>query len=168
MRHGLYIYVFIFSIVVQGYKRALVLSDLWSLNPGDRCKNVYPEFERYWNAELARCKRWIFCIFCYYTPHNEVEGGILEWPWLSIRLSVRKHNFFWSFSPTVLQVLLWNLYLMFVYIRSCACAIFMTILSLVMEISSIELVNFTELWLSREIILLYCMYWAQSYTQCYW
>ena len=69
----------------------------------------------------------------FYTRYNEVEGGILELPWLSVRLSVhppvRGHNFVQSFSPTVLHVLLWNLYIMFVYIWSCACAVFMPILS---------------------------------------
>ena len=97
-----------------------------------------------------------------------MEGSILESPWLSVhlsvRLSIRGHNFVWSFSPTVLHVLLWNLYIMFVYMWSCACAIFMTILSLVVELSSLELVNFTELLLSREIILQYCMYWTRLYT----
>ena len=57
----------------------------------------------------------------------------------------------------VLHVLLWNLYIMFVYISSCACSIFMTIPSLVVELSPLELVNFTELLLSREIILQYWM-----------
>ena len=50
---------------------------------------------------------------------------------------------------------------MFVYL-SCACAIFMTILSLVVELSSLELVNFTELLLSREMILQYYMYLTQK------
>ena len=68
----------------------------------------------------------------------------------------------------VLRVLLWNLYIMFVYIWSCSCAIFMTILSLVVELSPRELVNFTELLLSREIILQHFMFWTQSYTWCYW
>ena len=44
------------------------------------------------------------------------------------------------------------------YMSGCTCAIFMAILSLVMELSSLELVNFTELLLSREIILRYYMY----------
>ena len=35
---------------------------------------------------------------------------------------------------------------------------FMTILPMVVELSSLELVNFTELLLSSEIILQYCMY----------
>ena len=87
---------------------------------------------------------------------------------MAVRWSVSGHNFVQSFSPTVLHVLLWNLYIMFVYIWSSACLIFMTILSLVVELSTLELVNFSELLLSREIILLYCMYWTQSYTQCYW
>ena len=91
-----------------------------------------------------------------------MEGGILELPWQSFRLSVRGHNFVQSFSPTVLHILLWNLYIMIVYISSCACAIFMTILSLVVELSSLELVDFTELLLSIEIILQYCMYWTRK------
>ena len=43
---------------------------------------------------------------CIYTPHNEVEGNILESPWLSVLACVRGHNFVRSFSPTVLYVLL--------------------------------------------------------------
>ena len=75
-----------------------------------------------------------------YSPQRS-EGGKLESPWPSVHLSVRGHNFVRSF-PTVLHVLLWNLYIMFVYIWSCAYAIFMTILSLVVELSSLELENF--------------------------
>ena len=97
-----------------------------------------------------------------FTLHNKGEGVYCNRH--AVHLSVRGHNFVWSFSPTVLHVLLWNLYIMFVYIWSCACAIFMTILSLVVELSSLELVNFTELLLSREIILKYCMYWTQLHA----
>ena len=88
-----------------------------------------------------------------------MEGGILELPWLSVRLSVSGHNFVQSFSPTILHILLWNFCVMFVYIWSCACAIFIGC-----GIFSLELVNFTELLLSREIILQYCMYWTQFRT----
>ena len=45
---------------------------------------------------------------------------------------------------------------------------FCTYCSEIHTLSSLELLNFTELLLSREIILQYCMYWTQSYTQCYW
>ena len=83
---------------------------------------------------------------------------------MAVCLSVIGHNFVWSFSATALIILLWNFYIIFVYIWSRACAIFMTMLSLVVELSPLELVNFTELLLSREIILQYCMYWTQSNT----
>ena len=42
---------------------------------------------------------------------------MLECP--SVRPSVRGHSFVWSFSPTVLHVLLLNLYLKFV--KTCMC-----------------------------------------------
>ena len=50
------------------------------------------------------------CTVVNYTPHNEVEGGILESPWLYVCLSVCPsvcgHIFVGSCSPTVLHILL--------------------------------------------------------------
>ena len=103
---------------------------------------------------VKRRKCWLPAFSPFYTLHNEVEGS----PWLSVSPYVRRHNFVRSFSPTVLHILLLNLYIIFVYIWSCACAIFMTILLLLVELSPLELVNFTEFLLSREIIIQYCMY----------
>ena len=95
---------------------------------------------------LSRALLLYFCKYCSEVVHMQFSCP-----------SVHGHNFVQSFSLTVLHVLLLNLYIMFVY-KSCACGIFMTILSLVEELSSLELVNFTELLLSREIILQYCTY----------
>ena len=68
--------------------------------------------------------------------------------------------FSYSFAHTALKFI----HNVCLHIWSCACAIFMTILSLVVELSPLELVNFTELLLSREIIQQYCMYWTQLLT----
>ena len=68
--------------------------------------------------------------------------------------------FSYSFAHTALKYL----YIMFVYKWSCACAIFMTILSLVVELSALELVNCTELLLSRAFLLQFCMYCSEIYT----
>ena len=84
---------------------------------------------------------------------------------LSFCLSICPWTQFCQELFSVLHILLWNLYIMFLYIWSCACAIFMTILLLVVELSSLELESFIEfILLSREIILQYCMYWTQLHT----
>ncbi|XP_053393099.1 multidrug resistance-associated protein 1-like isoform X5 [Mercenaria mercenaria] len=45
------------SLVVLGYKRALEKTDLWNLNPSDKCKNIMPKFDKHLQKELNRCKR---------------------------------------------------------------------------------------------------------------
>ncbi|KAJ8319362.1 hypothetical protein KUTeg_004453 [Tegillarca granosa] len=45
------------SLVVQGYKRALVRDDLWSLNEEDKSSTVVPKFEKHWDCEVAKSKR---------------------------------------------------------------------------------------------------------------
>ena len=89
-------------------------------------------------------------IILLYPPYNEVERGILEVPWPSMRLSVRRfvcgHNFVWSFSLTALKFI----HNICVHMKS-ACAIFMTMLSFVVELSPLELVNFAELLLNSKV-----------------
>ena len=106
-----------------------------------------PELFSYSSARTALkfihvCVHMKLCM-CNLHDHNIIGCGIIS-PWTC--------KFYWifvvrSFSPTVLHVhvLLWNLYIMFVYIWSCACAIFITILSLAAELSPLELVNFTKI-----------------------
>ena len=98
--------------------------------------------------------------------HKEVEGHILESPWLSIRLSV--DTILYRASDSFVHTTMKFIHNVCVHMKLCMWSIFMTILSLVVELSPLELVNFTELLLSRKIILQYCMYLTQSYTQCYW
>ncbi|WAQ96704.1 MRP1-like protein, partial [Mya arenaria] len=42
------------SLVIQGYKRALVATDLWNLNPNDKSRNIMPKFDHNWQKELQR------------------------------------------------------------------------------------------------------------------
>ena len=49
---------------------------------------------------------------------------------------------------------------MLLVVYSSACAIFISILSLVAELSPLELVNFTKSLLSRALLLLFCKYWS--------
>ena len=97
---------------------------------------------------------------CNFHDHTIISCGIIS-PWT--------FKFYWiivvrSFSPTVFHVLLWNLYIMFVSIGNFAYEIFMTILSLVMELSPFELVNFTELLLSGAFVQQFSMYCSEIYT----
>ena len=91
----------------------------------------------------------------YLYPQNKVE-----WVYWNRHgcPSVSGHNIMRSLSSTVLHVLLWNLYIMFVFICSCACAIFMTILSLVVKLSSLQHVHFTKSLLPRALVLHFCKY----------
>ncbi|XP_076459189.1 multidrug resistance-associated protein 1-like [Babylonia areolata] len=41
------------SMVVRGYKQALVREDLWSLNPEDTSAAVKERYEKYWQAQLS-------------------------------------------------------------------------------------------------------------------
>ncbi|WAQ96712.1 MRP3-like protein [Mya arenaria] len=42
----------------EGYKRALVATDLWNLNPNDKSRNIMPKFDHNWQKEL---QRWREC-----------------------------------------------------------------------------------------------------------
>ena len=53
---------------------------------------------------------------------------------------------------------------MLLVVYSSACAIFITILSLVAELSPLELVNFTKSLLSRALLLHFCKYCSEIYT----
>ena len=100
-----------------------------------------------------------FLSFSIYTPHNVVEGGILESPWLSVRLSIcpwtqfSPELFSYSFAGTALKFI----HNVCVHMKLCMCN-FHDHTIIVVELSPLELVNFTELLLSREIILQYCIY----------
>ena len=53
---------------------------------------------------------------------------------------------------------------MFLVVYSSACAIFITKLSLVAELSPVELVNFTKSLLSRALLIHFCKYCSEIYT----
>ncbi|XP_052261658.1 multidrug resistance-associated protein 1-like isoform X6 [Dreissena polymorpha] len=44
------------GLVILGYKRALVQTDLWNLNPNDKCSSVMPKFDAHLQAEMQKCK----------------------------------------------------------------------------------------------------------------
>ena len=39
-------------LVIQGYRRALVFTDLWKLNKVDRSDELLPEFEQEWEKRI--------------------------------------------------------------------------------------------------------------------
>ena len=45
-------------MLVKGFRHPLTREDLWSLNPEDRCHEVYPAFEKYWQREMAKSNRY--------------------------------------------------------------------------------------------------------------
>ena len=152
------------------------------------------------------------------TRHNEVEGGIMESPWLFVCLvcpwtqlwpelfsysfahtalkfihNVYVHmklcmcnfhdhtiiccwiispwncKFYWIIvvqrnNPTVLHILNSKLHMMLLEEYSSACAMLITILSLVAELSPLELGNFTKSFLSRALLLHFCKYSSEIYT----
>ena len=104
------------------------------------------------------CVHMKFCM-CNFHDHTIIGCGIIS-PWTCKFYWI---IVLWSLSPTLFHVLLWNLYIMFVYIWSCACAIFMTILSFVVELSPLELVNFTELLLSGGFLIQFCTCCSEVY-----
>ena len=53
---------------------------------------------------------------------------------------------------------------MLLVVYSSACAIFITILPFVAELSPLELVNFTKSLLSRALLLHFCKYCSENYT----
>ena len=74
-----------------------------------------------------------------------------------------KHCYPEHFS-TVLHVFNSKLHTMLLLVYSSACAIFITILSLVAELSPLELVNFPKSLLSRALLLFFCKYCSEIYT----
>ena len=110
--------------------------------------------------------------FC--TPHNEVKEGYTGIG-MAVRPSVcpseRTSVCHWTqFCPELFSNSFARTALKFINkdCVSCACVIFMTILSLVVELSPLELVNFTELFLSREIFLQYCVRTIPTTSNVYW
>ena len=73
-------------------------------------------------------------------------------------------------NPTVLHVLNSKLHTMSLVAYSSACAIFITIVSLVAELYPLELVNFTKALLTRALLLHFCKYCSEIYTMfvCIW
>jgi len=45
-------------MLLKGYRQPLTREDLWSLNPEDRCHEVYPAFEKSWLREMAKFNRY--------------------------------------------------------------------------------------------------------------
>lgn len=44
------------GMVVRGYRTNLERKDLWSLNPSDKTKAIFPIFERHWQKEIKKSK----------------------------------------------------------------------------------------------------------------
>ena len=77
---------------------------------------------------------------CNFHDHTMIGCGIM-FPW--------NYKFYWIFvvqrnNPTVLHVLNSKLHTILLVVYSSACTMFITILSLVAELSPLELVNFTK------------------------
>jgi len=55
-----------YSMLLKGYRNPLTRDDLWSLNPEDKCREVYPVFEKCWQREMNKCERYgqslLFCL----------------------------------------------------------------------------------------------------------
>ena len=64
-----------------------------------------------------------------------------------------------------MHVLNSKLHTMLLVVYNSACAIFIIILSLVAELSPLELVNSTKLLLPRALLLHFCKYCSEIYTQ---
>ena len=101
-------------------------------------------------GEIAAYQHFSF-FHSIYTLHNKVEGGILESPWLYVRPSVCPWTqfcsglFSYSFACTALKFI----HNVCVHMKLCMCN-FHDHTIIVMELSPLELVNFTELLLSME------------------
>ena len=100
---------------------------------------------------------------CMLYPQQRSGGGYTGIV-MAVRLSVRWSVCPWTqfclelfFSYSFARNALKFIHNVCVHMKLCMCN-FHDLLSMVVELSSLELVNFTELLLSREIILQYCMY----------
>ena len=60
--------MFVDRLVIQGYKRALVRSDLWSLNAEDTSASVKELYEKHWQKQLSPSKRSVNCLSCSRMP----------------------------------------------------------------------------------------------------
>ena len=93
------------------------------------------------------CVHMKFCM-CNFHDHIIIGCGIIH-PWIC--------KFYWIIfvhrnNPTVLHVLNSKLHTILLVVYSSAFAIFITILSLVTELSPLECVNFTKSLLSRALL----------------
>ena len=119
-----------------------------------------------------------FCMYCSDIIHNVCVhmklcmcnfhyntiigcGIISPWTCKFYWINVVQRN-----NPAVLHVLNSKLHTILLAVYSSACAIFITILSLVAELSPLVLVNFTKSLLSRALLLHFCKYCSEIYTQC--
>ena len=99
---------------------------------------------------------------CNFHDHT-IIGCRIIFPWTC--------KFYWIIvvqrnNLTVLQVLNSKLHTLLLVVYSSARAIFITKLSLVAELSPLELVNFTKSLLSRALLLYFCKYCSEIYTWC--
>jgi len=52
-------------MLLKGYRQPLTRENLWSLNPEDRCREVYPAFEKSWQREMAKFNRYGRSLNCF-------------------------------------------------------------------------------------------------------
>ncbi|XP_060581167.1 multidrug resistance-associated protein 1-like isoform X5 [Ruditapes philippinarum] len=93
------------SLVVLGYKRPLEKTDLWNLNPSDKCKNVMPKFDKHLQKELNRCRR----VHESLSPATETNAKEVEMkempredstPKVQIQCEKKKPRLFWAMMKT--------------------------------------------------------------------
>lgn len=65
------------SVIVRGYKKALVREDLWSLNPGDVSHVILSKFDNYWDPEVTKYLRYgsVSSFRRFVEPQGNGEGG---------------------------------------------------------------------------------------------
>ena len=119
---------------------------------------VWSIFLLLWNLYIMFVYILKLCM-CNFHDHTIIGCGII-FPWTC--------KFYWIIvvqrnNPTVLHVLNSKFHTMLLVVYSSACVIFITILSLVAELSSHELVNFTKSLLSRALLLHFCKYCSEIY-----
>ena len=57
-----FFFFYFFRLMILGYKKDLVESDIWDLNPREKSSTLVPPFEKYWFEEVERCmsKGYVF------------------------------------------------------------------------------------------------------------
>ena len=50
----LFINIYYFRMIIKGYRKTLVFSDLHDLMPGDKCQHLVPSLEKEWEKELDK------------------------------------------------------------------------------------------------------------------